>query len=116
MTAQPASPTVTAMSATATADAALATHRPSAAARSRYPLVLAALLALAGAGFTTARSLAEPEGTRPAPVCSETCGPLTTTEAPEADRLGDAVDPPAEVGVPNTADTATSSNRKQANK
>ena len=87
MTAKPASPTVAAMTATATADAALATHRPSVATRSRYPLVLAALLALAGAGFATARSLAEPQGTPPAPVCSETCGPLTTTDGHEAESL-----------------------------
>src|SRR5262249_46351477 len=80
ITAQPASRTVGVMTAPATADAALAPPRPSTAARSRHLLVLAALLALAGAGFTTARSLAGPEGTRLAPVCSETCGPLTTTE------------------------------------
>jgi hypothetical protein len=82
MTPHPASPTVAAMTTTATADSALAMHHASVAARSRYAVILAALLTLAGAGFATARSLVEPEGTRPAPVCSETCGPLTTTGDP----------------------------------
>jgi hypothetical protein len=82
MTAHAARPSVAPMTATATADSALATNRPSLASRSGYALILAALLAVAAAGFATARSLGEPAGAPPAPVCSETCGPLTTTGDP----------------------------------
>jgi hypothetical protein len=77
MTAQAALPTLAGMATTtATTDPALAINRMS--ARTRGALILATLLALAGAGFSTARALTQPAGARTAPVCSETCTPLAT--------------------------------------
>ncbi len=81
MTAQAARPIVAAVT-TATADSALAANRQSLRARSRWVVIPAALLALAGVGFATARSVAEHGGARPVRVCSEICGPLSTTGEP----------------------------------
>jgi hypothetical protein len=79
MTAQAALPTLAGMATTtATTDPALAINRMSLCARTRGALILATLLALAGAGFSTARALTQPAGARTAPVCSETCTPLAT--------------------------------------
>jgi hypothetical protein len=69
--------TVAVVTITATADSALVRNRSSLAAGLRYALILAALLSLAGAGFATARSLAGP-ASAPAPVSSESFGPLPT--------------------------------------
>jgi hypothetical protein len=80
MTAQAVRPYRRAMTTTAIADSALATNCRSLAARSRSALiVVAAALALAGAGFAAARSVAEPGREHNVPVCSETCGPVSTT-------------------------------------
>jgi hypothetical protein len=80
MTAQAVRPYRRAMTTTAIADSALATSCRSLAARSRSALVLvAAALALTGAGFAAARSLANPGRERNVPVCSETCGPISTS-------------------------------------
>jgi hypothetical protein len=53
----------------------------------RHALLVAVLLLLAVAGFVTARVTSATVHEPAAPVCSEICGPLsTTTRAPQAGR------------------------------
>jgi len=80
MTGRRRRPTVAGMATAPTADTPLAATHVSPAA-GRYALAAAALLALAGAGFATARSLVDPAATRPAHGCSETCSPPATIGA-----------------------------------